>query len=1325
VSKFARDMNALIAAVQNKNSASIDPIKQSALSIRNAAPHEYAPVPEQTIAHDAGLGSRIIDVLSRPVYAAANTGVELVKNIQGDPTANDNPLGAFWEGLSGQKKNTFYNVLDQASPDAPTALKAGAGLAGDLLLDPSNLIAGGAGAAVKAAKGISKGAKAVEETAAPVVRQVTGIRPLPEELKGTKGVDQPRYNNPELGDEATLDVSSLGGPTVSTAPSPADTTPTAPVVQAAPPLPKPKSAIAPLDDVSPESYDLAVNLVIKNQIGRPSDIQKALGVDYKTSMRVLKHMEKEGIVGKTFRKESKGGFNMTGGFSNTRPVLVNHVDEIPARKIMQSNQKIEDAALVANASAPDTVQALPVENVPRATVDTPQLQSIDMDKLGTESLRQALNTLPKKANGQGALFGRHRAIALRDAALPAWKSAVEARIAEGATPTIKATDGTEYVMSTPHALSVLPPDKVENMLYGAQWARTRSNTSLYNSQVNAGIAESLRLDDLNVPLPERYAQVADAMKAAKHGATTRAVPDSLIHESAKTFVDNTVQLRQAQFEAAKAFRKKDLQDAGSLSEAAKSRVIDSLSDKSAPTSQAIKNVANIGNDIAAQAKAIGASDNASSIAAQEAAKLVGEVAPKADTTAARAVQTIANARAKNLGADTSAAQARLANAAADDAEVIGRSVGVNTLNISNKVDVRANGIVQALMNPLRNRFSFGYGTGNFAESLRAGEAVADKFAHNYHVALGDFNKQFGKDGANTAFSAIKRNEAPVEGLDAHKAMQELVDHVFDTEDALLGAFWRTGEGIGEINRALSAKGLRQYKFIKEESAVNTANQWRQWDIEDPLDFLDKAHAGLAHLAAKRAAGIEFSRLGSATPKPGYVKITANEESMLGNFLDKRKYYPKETAEMFSRLEHTLNQPHSFRGEKGAIAAIINNVVDPFMQLWKPFVTIIRPGHHVRNIIGDAFMTAMDGQLSLLSYKRSMHMMAAGGRLEARGLEGLKELEGGLKAGGDVMSTVRLKGRNQKLSYDNGYQLAMKHGLLQSFRRSEDFDEATGQFVQKVMDSAPLRIAGIASEKSAMVSRLAHFEKLLRDVKFTRQFSNLDEAAAAAAVRVRKFHPDSRGLTPFESKYMRRLIPFYSWIRQAFPTVVSTAISKPGRVTALPKASYNAAIALGMDPNSISDQFPSDTLYPSFITDTITGPLGSYGYNLGSPQEGILGDTLNGNIPRNIASMLNPLIKTPIEFTTDQSLSTGAYIADKGEAVDQLIPGVNQIANISGYSPTGSIATLSQGLGLDPQRAMQRGEKEAFFNTNLANFLSGLGIQNYDKPSYRKIAIKEG
>jgi hypothetical protein len=106
-------------------------------------------------------------------------------------------------------------------------------------------------------------------------------------------------------------------------------------------------------------------------------------------------------------------------------------------------------------------------------------------------------------------------------------------------------------------------------------------------------------------------------------------------------------------------------------------------------------------------------------------------------------------------------------------------------------------------------------------------------------------------------------------------------------------------------------------------------------------------------------------------------------------------------------------------------------------------------------------------------------------------------------------------------------------------------------------------------------------------------------------------------------------------------------------------------------------------------------------------------------------MLNPLIKAPVEFTTDQSISTGAYIADKGEAIDQLIPGVNQIANISGYSPTGSLGTLSQGLGLDPQRAMQRGEKEAFFNTNLTNFLTGLGIQNYDKPSYRKIAIKEG
>ncbi|HEY9805509.1 MAG TPA: hypothetical protein V6D04_03020, partial [Candidatus Obscuribacterales bacterium] len=118
---------------------------------------------------------------------------------------------------------------------------------------------------------------------------------------------------------------------------------------------------------------------------------------------------------------------------------------------------------------------------------------------------------------------------------------------------------------------------------------------------------------------------------------------------------------------------------------------------------------------------------------------------------------------------------------------------------------------------------------------------------------------------------------------------------------------------------------------------------------------------------------------------------------------------------------------------------------------------------------------------------------------------------------------------------------------------------------------------------------------------------------------------------------------------------------------------------------------------------------------GMPQEALLNDTLNGSPARNIAGMLNPVFKVPYEVTSRTRVDTGANISDMSDYVDSNIPIVNQVANISGTSITG--------LGAD-QRAVEIGEKNRVFNTQLVNFLTGLGLLDTSKPSYKNIATKE-
>jgi hypothetical protein len=212
------------------------------------------------------------------------------------------------------------------------------------------------------------------------------------------------------------------------------------------------------------------------------------------------------------------------------------------------------------------------------------------------------------------------------------------------------------------------------------------------------------------------------------------------------------------------------------------------------------------------------------------------------------------------------------------------------------------------------------------------------------------------------------------------------------------------------------------------------------------------------------------------------------------------------------------------------------------------------------------------------------------------------------------------------------------------------------------------------------------------------------------------------LSKFEQKYMRRLVPFYGWIRGAIPALAEATFTHPGRVAVINKASYNLAIAMGVNPDSLYDPFPEDQLFPSFLTDKVQGPQfqldGKYysvspGFTSWDLANTFLADPLHGAL-----GSTNPLIRFPIELLTGTQLGTGAKIRDTSDYVDSNIPGLNYVASVSGYSPTGSIASMLQGMGPDPLAQVASGNRTATSSTLSAiNWLTGLGLAEYSRPNY--------
>lgn len=99
-------------------------------------------------------------------------------------------------------------------------------------------------------------------------------------------------------------------------------------------------------------------------------------------------------------------------------------------------------------------------------------------------------------------------------------------------------------------------------------------------------------------------------------------------------------------------------------------------------------------------------------------------------------------------------------------------------------------------------------------------------------------------------------------------------------------------------------------------------------------------------------------------------------------------------------------------------------------------------------------------------------------------------------------------------------------------------------------------------------------------------------------------------------------------------------------------------------------------------------------------------------------MTSPLFRVPLELMSGGSWGTGARIKDASDYVDASIPGINYLSNITGISPTGSVASTMQGMGLDPQYQVSAGNKGIQDQgLSLLNWLTGLGFQNMSKPNY--------
>lgn len=673
-------------------------------------------------------------------------------------------------------------------------------------------------------------------------------------------------------------------------------------------------------------------------------------------------------------------------------------------------------------------------------------------------------------------------------------------------------------------------------------------------------------------------------------------------------------------------------------------------------------------------------------------------------------------------------------------------------DIGTKIERQIN---SGLANSLRSAFSTTAGMQDLHELTREASSVLSRTLRDYHQSLAAVQKKLtaygDRDIAKLAMIAIQKGVEPADAKVAEIAndLKPLVFQVFgggDPEKAafLDNAFTREGINIDQANEILARKGLGT-EFMFDESAAEDAaktlgiskdealaRQWRSMPVEDPIDFLSRVYTGFGQAVAHQTLANEFLLVAhdlnmlSKTPRTGFVQLVDDSgKSVLGKYLPENIYIYKDAARQIHVVDSVMRQVVD---HTSPMRKFLDNYYIPMLDMWKWGNTLPNPSHHLRNLTGDLSLTFLENGSKNFrkAHQLALKVMA---NKEYDGYDAVAALQGIHQLPG--VGKKIIEGRLGSMTDVDTMKSALARGIMPTFQQAEQLEtdllgkSGLARTWRGLTTSKVGRTVGGVSEARDHYVRLGHYIQFTMNHIDSSKYKSMDELLDAAAEATRKWHPDGSDLTSFE-RNLKLVIPFYSWTRKAIPLVIESFLTHPGRVNAFNKASYNLAESMGVNPDSLSDPFPTDQMFPSYLTDQAYGPQFKvankyFGIDPGIPTWDVLDSTIAGNPLQNILGQMAPMVKAPFEVATGTNLGTGSPIHDWSDYIDQSIPGPAQASRLSGVSVTGSLYSLITGQGIQQQYQVAKGNKDP--GLSVLNYLTGLGVSpmsNANQISYAQM-----
>lgn len=529
-----------------------------------------------------------------------------------------------------------------------------------------------------------------------------------------------------------------------------------------------------------------------------------------------------------------------------------------------------------------------------------------------------------------------------------------------------------------------------------------------------------------------------------------------------------------------------------------------------------------------------------------------------------------------------------------------------------------------------NKFGFGQEWTPYSKTRKA-DFETTKEANDYFQS--EIGMRIFEENVGTAY--INRMLTNSDVVYDHNAMNDLMR--------------RFGHGIGADNKLMDGyTAVANYGAIRDHIRVATKDsasdeikavlarkqEIGESAVKEQIDEIYQRHT------EKIVDALKLDRkliAGETTPL-----IRLNEEQIKAFKQERVGYLARQINDVTVSRMNQQKQLIMERDERQLL-----KMYDKFMTFIKMNQTTLMPGFWVQTKVGNTFQGWMGVGRDVFDTKMNKTAVQA-----IRNVEDIAYL----RSLGPIEPTDLVNGK--VYYWDETVDLARTYGVINTDYMTKDFASHSYMEGTKVLPAKfdpfnttefiPYQVGGKITSTIDNSDRLLQFSSLLRQGKTPQEASDI----------VTKHLFDYGDLTNFEKRVMKRIFPYYTWMRKNTPLIMRQVIEEPEKMALMAKihSSINSSNGDDAVDRTFVTGFAQDWIQLPF---NITGKDGQEEPVLFNPKLPYMdmrnissGDGLGGTM-MGYFNQTSPFLKLPIELTANWNSFFDEPIAREGEP--QLTP----------------------------------------------------------------------